>query len=151
MKYGPRISKPAPVLVVAAIILAGIILIAIVIAAGASPSCMTQAEARVKFPRAHLYWHTLHHCWDDRGRAARKTDRRPIIIDANGNRPALVNVRWYTRPFNAVDQLNPPVVLSVIEHRWPGSYIMDAPVVVIEPITVVAAAQFNELDEGADR
>ena len=31
--------------------------------ANATPSCMTQDEARVKFPRAHLYWHGPKHCW----------------------------------------------------------------------------------------
>jgi hypothetical protein len=30
----------------------------------ASPSCMTQAEARQKFGTAHLYWHGPGHCWD---------------------------------------------------------------------------------------
>ena len=30
----------------------------------ASPSCMTQAEARQKLGAAHLYWHGAGHCWD---------------------------------------------------------------------------------------
>jgi hypothetical protein len=30
----------------------------------ASPSCMTQAEARVKFPTQHLWWHGPNRCWD---------------------------------------------------------------------------------------
>jgi hypothetical protein len=30
----------------------------------ASPSCMTQAEARQKLGAAHLYWHGPGHCWD---------------------------------------------------------------------------------------
>ena len=30
----------------------------------ASPSCMTQAEARQKFGAMHLYWHGPNHCWD---------------------------------------------------------------------------------------
>jgi hypothetical protein len=28
------------------------------------PTCLTKAEARQKFPKAHLYWHTQHRCWD---------------------------------------------------------------------------------------
>jgi hypothetical protein len=32
--------------------------------ASASPSCMTQSEARAKFPNAHLWWHGPNHCWD---------------------------------------------------------------------------------------
>src|SRR5437868_13125459 len=30
----------------------------------ASPSCMTQSEARQKFPTQHLWWHGRNHCWD---------------------------------------------------------------------------------------
>src|SRR5438034_6439829 len=30
----------------------------------ASPSCMTQAEARQAFGQRHLYWHGAGHCWD---------------------------------------------------------------------------------------
>jgi hypothetical protein len=29
-----------------------------------SPSCMTQNEARAKFPAAHLWWHGPNRCWD---------------------------------------------------------------------------------------
>ena len=30
----------------------------------ASPSCMTQSEARQKFPTSHLWWHGPNRCWD---------------------------------------------------------------------------------------
>ena len=30
----------------------------------ASPSCMTQSEARTKFPKEHLWWHGPNRCWD---------------------------------------------------------------------------------------
>jgi hypothetical protein len=30
----------------------------------ASPSCMTQSEARQKFPTTHLWWHGPNRCWD---------------------------------------------------------------------------------------
>src|SRR4029079_8175846 len=32
--------------------------------AQASPACMTQSEARAKFPTAHLWWHGPNRCWD---------------------------------------------------------------------------------------
>ena len=32
--------------------------------AQASPACMTQSEARTKFPTAHLWWHGPNRCWD---------------------------------------------------------------------------------------
>ena len=46
-----------------------IIAVAIMIApslAYGSPACMTQSEARAKFPKAtHLYMHGSDHCWND--------------------------------------------------------------------------------------
>jgi hypothetical protein len=30
-----------------------------------SPACMTESEARAKFPKAHLYTHGSEHCWND--------------------------------------------------------------------------------------
>lgn len=30
----------------------------------ASPDCMTQSEARAKFPKEHLWWHGPKRCWD---------------------------------------------------------------------------------------
>lgn len=30
----------------------------------ASPACMTQSEARAKFPTSHLWWHGPNRCWD---------------------------------------------------------------------------------------
>jgi hypothetical protein len=32
--------------------------------APASPSCMTQSEARAKFTTSHLWWHGPNRCWD---------------------------------------------------------------------------------------
>ena len=47
--------------------------------ARATPSCMTYAEARAAFHTSHLWWHSMRHCWDDRGpvgrAAAAKTER----------------------------------------------------------------------------
>jgi len=43
-----------------------VIAVAIVMVASpshASPSCMTQAEARQKLGAVHLYWHGAGHCW----------------------------------------------------------------------------------------
>lgn len=44
-----------------------LIVVAIAVATSpslASPSCMTQSEARQKFPKAHLWWHGPNRCWD---------------------------------------------------------------------------------------
>jgi hypothetical protein len=43
----------------------------------ASVSCMSQAEARQRFPTLHLYWHGKDHCWDATTRTPRYgQDRR---------------------------------------------------------------------------
>src|SRR5712691_8474984 len=46
-----------------------VIVVAIALASASSPaysspSCMTQSEARTKFPKEHLWWHGPNHCWD---------------------------------------------------------------------------------------
>src|SRR5262245_29109007 len=46
-----------------------------------SPSCMTQSEARAKFPKEHLWWRGANHCWDatppSRQRLAQPIKRQP--------------------------------------------------------------------------
>jgi hypothetical protein len=152
MNHPPRIiAKPkanVPVLVALSIMAAAVVLLIAIAAAAATPACMTQSEARTKWRQAHLYWHGLHHCWDDRG-PLRPAARQPI--DANANRAELTGVHWYPRGFEFADPIDPPVIVGVVEYRWPGANLTtDAPVV-LEPITVVAAAEFNEIDAGADK
>lgn len=45
--------------------ISAIALVSLLQTANATPSCMTQDEARVKYPRAHLFWHTAKRCWDN--------------------------------------------------------------------------------------
>ena len=40
-----------------------------------SPACMTESEARAKFPKAHLVWVGINHCWTF-GKCVRIRDRR---------------------------------------------------------------------------
>src|SRR5215469_9112229 len=44
-----------------------------------SSACMTESEARAKFPKAHLYWHRSEHCWDDSPGYASRADVRPAL------------------------------------------------------------------------
>src|SRR5438132_2479193 len=73
------------------------IIAAIVLASSpalASPSCMTQTEARQKFPNAHLWWHGPNRCWD--ATASRRylaqriktKEARPAQFDARTERSA---------------------------------------------------------------
>jgi hypothetical protein len=68
-----------------------VIAVAIVIVSSpshASPSCMTQAEARQKLGAAHLYWHGPGHCWDATpprhrlAKRARTKEQRSVERDA---------------------------------------------------------------------
>src|SRR5205085_11619314 len=47
-----------------AVIVVAIALASASLPAHASPSCMTQNEARAKFPKQHLWWHGPNRCWD---------------------------------------------------------------------------------------
>ncbi len=42
-----------------------------------SPACMTQSEARAKFPKAHLIWLGTNHCWTFG--AVPVHSRRPVL------------------------------------------------------------------------
>jgi hypothetical protein len=50
-----------------------------------SPACMTQSEARAKFPKAHLYWHGSERCWND---SAAFSSRALAAVPAPSSRPA---------------------------------------------------------------
>lgn len=62
----------------------------------ASEACMTKAEARSKWPTAHLYWHTAEKCWNNQAHRGGHYGKRnpeeakphpapPARADANGN------------------------------------------------------------------
>ena len=53
------------------------------------PTCLTKAEARQKFPKAHLYWHTQHRCWDatPTWRANRKQYKRHLTVGQASETP----------------------------------------------------------------
>jgi hypothetical protein len=42
-----------------------------------SPTCMTESEARAKFPKAHLIWGGTNHCWTFG--AVPVHSRRPVL------------------------------------------------------------------------
>jgi hypothetical protein len=57
-----------------------------------SPACMTQSEARAKFPKAtHLYMHGSDHCWNDSTLAPVHSPRHPAraAVPAPSTPPAL--------------------------------------------------------------
>jgi hypothetical protein len=54
-----------------------------------SSACMTESEARAKFPKAHLYWHGSEHCWDD---SPGYGSRALAAVPVHSSRPALAPV-----------------------------------------------------------
>ena len=55
--------------------------------------CYTRAQAKERWPKAWLYWHTEHHCWDNvPGRRHRYAPRPPA-------EKTLAAIRWYPREF----------------------------------------------------
>src|SRR5277367_7200389 len=52
----------------------------------ASQSCMSQVEARQRFPSDHIYWHGPEHCWD-----ARASGRHRIRQVQQQNDPPKIN------------------------------------------------------------
>jgi hypothetical protein len=66
-----------------------------------SPACMTEGEARAKFPKAHLIWRGANHCWTFAAAPVRDPPRatvpapspRPLLAAASVPfpRPEIVN------------------------------------------------------------
>jgi hypothetical protein len=46
-----------------------------------SPACMTESEAKAKFPKAHLYTHGSEHCWNDSAANALRV-RSAVTVDS---------------------------------------------------------------------
>jgi len=42
-------------------------------------TCLSKAEARAKWPKAHLYWHTGDHCWDNKQSTKHEKKRDPRV------------------------------------------------------------------------
>jgi hypothetical protein len=56
----------------------------------ASQSCMSQAEARQRFPLLHIYWHGPDHCWD-----ATPSRRHPISdVQRETDAPKVDQPKW---------------------------------------------------------
>jgi hypothetical protein len=57
----------------------------------ASPACMTQSEARQKFPTQHLWWHGPNRCWDatpSRTQLGKRINTRSGAREAQADREA---------------------------------------------------------------
>src|SRR4249919_2561173 len=72
-------------------VVAGLVVAALVLAFGlwyvnraeGVEVCLTHEQARAKWPRDHLYWHTAARCWDnERSRRGDKEYLTPEAIDA---------------------------------------------------------------------
>lgn len=121
----------------------------------ASSVCLTKKEARHLWPTKHIWWfrdkQTGDRCWSDRRGPPRNLKLEPVRAkpsnEPDGKIVAPPLRVWYPRPFDGqLAALDPPVVLNVVQYRWPGSNVTtDAPIV-IEPITVAGADELNELD-----
>jgi hypothetical protein len=74
-----------------------------------SPSCMTQAEARAKFPTTHLWWHGPNRCWDA------TPGRRQLAKRIDARKQAESEPRTEREPVVAKPETKPAVSA---EHRW---------------------------------
>jgi hypothetical protein len=70
------------------LVIALVIVVAVLITGAAHGAereqCLTHAQARAKYPSEALYWHSIHHCWNNH-RGGTVKQKAPIEIDPNGN------------------------------------------------------------------
>ena len=91
-----------------------VILALLLPAAANAQECLTFADARARWPKSHLYWHTVNHCWDNRiGAHYRPTQPKPRIIDPVPVRIGdLKDRRWLPRTFENATPIDPPVLID---------------------------------------
>ncbi len=142
--------------------------------ARATPQCMTMAEARAAFPRAHIYWHTPKHCWDD---SPKRREVQPAAEKAaEPVAEAKQSVAEVTRPVVEKKPINDPPpaatktnigarvekLVNALSLRWflveqppapkPNPVVQQAPVVPEKAkVDIVDAHVYNILDQQADR
>lgn len=63
--------------------LAIIILLLWVTSAGSSQVCLTKKEARVLWPKQHIYWYSKDHCWSNRRGPPRGLKFDPVFSHIN--------------------------------------------------------------------
>jgi hypothetical protein len=94
------------------------------LALAVTSDCMTESQARAKFPRSHLYWHGPDHCWDNnpsnQGRVAKTNFPIPaprpnqvVKLDGIGSPGELIDVR-NPDDFNELDAQAPDQARSVV-------------------------------------
>jgi hypothetical protein len=76
-----------------------------------SPSCMTQAEARAKFPTTHLWWHGSNRCW------GATPGRRQLAKRIEGRKQAESEPRTEREAPEAKPEAKKPAVSSVSSER----------------------------------
>lgn len=77
----------------------------------ASPSCMTQSEARQKFPKEHLWWHGPNRCW------SATPPSRQRLAQLNKAREARRAARETQAEREVPEEKKPPQVASATKWR----------------------------------
>jgi hypothetical protein len=86
---------------------AAVIVVLVGVPSQASPSCMTQAEARAKFATSHLYWHGAGHCWDATAPAQRLVHRIRPKVDRDVQEPEQEPSKTDSKWRNAMSEMAP--------------------------------------------
>jgi hypothetical protein len=95
------------VLYVTVIIFLVVLALAGAFAADIDPGCLTRAQAKAKWPKAWLYWHTQHHCWDNRAGRRHAPHMRDPVFGRN----------YAMDTSKKQDRLQPPKVVQSDEYN----------------------------------
>jgi hypothetical protein len=125
--------------------------------AHAAPTCLTEAQARVKYHGKHLFWHPgsgRERCWNETKKHSPIIKRHvPTLFqdpptDANGN-PAqldhsvnLLGVTWYAMAFGPDDPIGIPLEPKNYDPRIKPDFDSAG-------LIVYAPDEFNEIDATA--
>lgn len=126
-------------IIIAAVLLGFIAVVALVLAltrpAHSSPVCLTKREARVLWPRQHIYWYSGNHCWSNRRGGPPRNIRYDLI-----------------REDHAQSLPAPPDENPAVKDAGKGDRAVDPPTRrgTVPTIKIVKAEDYNEMDAQVD-
>ena len=113
----------------------------------ASPECMTQQEARAKWPAKPIYWHGSNRCWNDQPLSSRRSTASPANTSDSVNKALALDLSAPRPKATRTEVFYPSIIVnnSVSTDLFIGVPLTDWPVL------IDIDGQAPDPNNGADR
>ena len=86
----------------------GLFILAILFATPAKTACLTYEQARVLWPKQHIYWYSKDHCWSNRRGPPKGIKVDPVYEDPMMRRHSMASERVYLYPLDSNGTITGP-------------------------------------------